>query len=134
VEGLRVCTSVEFRKGRWLNARQGGYTVLASVVNKPTFYAAGTSLYGVSDLKLLAEFTHKFESRYLDGLIGGTVEEVPDLYKERSPITHASNIRSPLLVSDGLPLRAMLMVVVDSPGFRRQGGPAQPSKDDSESH
>ena len=56
-------------------------------------------MYGISDLRRLAEDTHKFESKYLNGLIGGSYEEVPEVYKERSPITHVDKIDTPLLVS-----------------------------------
>jgi len=79
----------------------GGYTVLAAIANGPdvSAFAAGTSSYGISDLKPLAEDTHKFESHYLFKLIGGTFDEVPEVYKERSPIHHADNIVAPLLVS-----------------------------------
>jgi dipeptidyl aminopeptidase/acylaminoacyl peptidase len=78
----------------------GGFTVLAALSMAPdvTTFAAGTSSYGVSDLRKLAEHTHKFESRYVEKLIGGTVEEVPDVYKERSPVFHADKITTPLLV------------------------------------
>lgn len=81
----------------------GGYTVLASLACPPegipnTVFAAGTSSYGVSDLRKLAEFTHKFESRYLEKLVGGTPEAIPQVYKERSPVFHAENIKVPLLV------------------------------------
>jgi dipeptidyl aminopeptidase/acylaminoacyl peptidase len=72
---------------------------LASLVNRPEVYAAGTSLYGVSDLAKLTEDAHKFESRYLEKLVGGTPEEVPELYKARSPVNHADKIEAPLLVS-----------------------------------
>jgi dipeptidyl aminopeptidase/acylaminoacyl peptidase len=78
----------------------GGFTVLASltVSSDVTVFAAGTSSYGVSDLRMLAEDTHKFESRYLDKLIGGTVAEIPDVYRERSPVFHADKVVAPLLV------------------------------------
>ena len=76
----------------------GGFTVLAALCAYPSTFAAGTSSYGVSDLRKLAEDTHKFESRYLEKLVGGTPEEVPEIYKERSPVFNAGNIRSPLLV------------------------------------
>ena len=80
----------------------GGFTTLAalSIAENVKVFAAATSLYGVSDLKKLAEFTHKFESRYLDHLIGGTPQEVPAVYYARSPINHAGNIVVPLLVSN----------------------------------
>lgn len=73
---------------------------LAALANGPdvSTFAAGTASYGISDLKPLAEHTHKFESRYLEKLIGGTFEEVPEIYKERSPLNHAHKIVSPLLV------------------------------------
>lgn len=61
-------------------------------------FAAGTSSYGISDLKLLDEHAHKFESHYLERLIGGTSEENPAVFRERSPLYHADNIVSPLLV------------------------------------
>ncbi|CAI9268118.1 unnamed protein product [Lactuca saligna] len=51
----------------------GGYTTLAALAFKKTF-KAGASLYGVADLKLLKEETHKFESRYMDNLVGGEKE------------------------------------------------------------
>jgi dipeptidyl aminopeptidase/acylaminoacyl peptidase len=64
-----------------------------------TVFAAGTSSYGVSDLAMLAGDTHKFESQYLFKLVGGTPEEVPDIYEARSPVKQAKHIKSPLLVS-----------------------------------
>jgi dipeptidyl aminopeptidase/acylaminoacyl peptidase len=78
----------------------GGYTVLAALSIAPNnkVFAAATSSYGVSDLKKLSEFTHKFESRYLDHLVGGSVAETPEVYMERSPINHANRISTPLLV------------------------------------
>lgn len=78
----------------------GGLTVLLALINSEQF-AAGTSLYGVADLTALAADTHKFESRYLDGLIGPYPER-EDIYVERSPITNADRLSSPLLVLQGL--------------------------------
>ena len=88
----------------------GGYTVLAAISNPPPGTPSGfkwtgaTSLYGISDLRRLGEDTHKFESKYLDGLIGGSFEEVPEVYEERSPISHVDKIDTPLLVSWIYPL------------------------------
>ena len=80
----------------------GGYTVLKTLCSYPDAFAVGTSSFGVSDLSKLAEFTHKFESQYLFKLAGGTPEEVPDVYRARSPVFNAEKIKAPLLVS--LPL------------------------------
>jgi hypothetical protein len=42
--------------------------------------------------------THKFESHYMERLLGGTPAKIPDVYRERSPVHHAARIRTPLLV------------------------------------
>lgn len=77
----------------------GGLTVLMALAMSDVF-AAGCSLYGVTDLRTLAEETHKFESRYLDRLIGPYPEQA-DLYLQRSPISHVETIRSPTLFLHG---------------------------------
>ena len=78
----------------------GGYTTLAALTFRDVFLA-GTSLYGVSDLEALAKETHKFESRYLDSLVGPYPER-RDLYQERSPINHTHLLSCPLLLLQGL--------------------------------
>ena len=76
----------------------GGYTTLAIICFKPDAFAAATSLFGIADLRSLAKETHKFESHYLEKLMGGTLEEIPDVYEARSPVFHADKIKTPLLV------------------------------------
>ncbi len=78
----------------------GGLTVLRALQISERF-AGGTSLYGVTDLEMLAGDTHKFESRYLDGLLGGTYPEHKAIYIERSPIHHAEQLSCPILVLQG---------------------------------
>lgn len=78
----------------------GGYTTLAVLAFRDTF-AAGASHYGVADLEALAVETHKFESRYLDSLIGPYPDD-RDLYVERSPIHHLDGFDRPLAVFQGL--------------------------------
>lgn len=77
----------------------GGYTTLCALVRGDVF-AAGTSYYGVADLEMLARDTHKFESHYLDRLVGPYPER-RDLYLERSPLHHADRIRRPVLLLQG---------------------------------
>ncbi len=77
----------------------GGFTVLAAACAYPDAFAAAVSNYGISDLIKLCEFTHKFESHYMEKLLGGTLEQIPNVYKERSPVNNADKIRTPLLVS-----------------------------------
>jgi dipeptidyl aminopeptidase/acylaminoacyl peptidase len=78
----------------------GGYTTLCALVFHDEF-AAGASYYGVADAETLARDTHKFESRYLDSLIGPYPERA-DLYRERSPIHFARRLRSPVILLQGL--------------------------------
>ena len=78
----------------------GGYTTLAALARADTPFAAGADHFGVADLEALARDTHKFESRYLDGLVGPYPEE-RDVYVERSPITHVERFTRPLIVLQG---------------------------------
>ena len=77
----------------------GGYTTLGALAFRDVF-KAGCSLYGIGDLTALAGDTHKFESRYLDGLVGlFPVEEA--LYKKRSPIESVDTLSCPILLLQG---------------------------------
>lgn len=78
----------------------GGYTVLSALTFHDTF-TAGASYFGVSDVEALAADTHKFESRYVDGLIGPYPEAI-DIYRERSPIHATEKLNVPLLLLQGL--------------------------------
>lgn len=78
----------------------GGYTTLCALTFKDVF-KAGASYYGVSDLEALATDTHKFESRYLDGLIG-PYPEAKDVYVARSPIHAAQQLSCPVIFLQGL--------------------------------
>jgi dipeptidyl aminopeptidase/acylaminoacyl peptidase len=77
----------------------GGFTTLAALAFTDTF-AAGASLFGVADLGLLARDTHKFESRYLDSLVGRW-PDAEDEYRRRSPIFHVEGIDRPLILFQG---------------------------------
>ena len=78
----------------------GGYTALAALTFRNVF-KAGASYYGVSDLEVLINDTHKFESRYLDGLVGKYPEE-KSIYQERSPIYHLKQLNCPVIFFQGL--------------------------------
>ncbi|KAJ7666904.1 alpha/beta-hydrolase [Mycena polygramma] len=80
-------------------ASAGGFTVLTalSLRAEAGVFAAGTSLYGISDLRRLEKETHKLESGYLTMLLGGD----PQAYLDRSPIFHADKIMAPLLMLQG---------------------------------
>eukprot|EP00195_Chlamydomonas_chlamydogama_P012730 CAMPEP_0202890940 /NCGR_PEP_ID=MMETSP1392-20130828/1176_1 /ASSEMBLY_ACC=CAM_ASM_000868 /TAXON_ID=225041 /ORGANISM="Chlamydomonas chlamydogama, Strain SAG 11-48b" /LENGTH=693 /DNA_ID=CAMNT_0049574595 /DNA_START=38 /DNA_END=2119 /DNA_ORIENTATION=+ len=77
----------------------GGYTTLACLTFRRVF-AAGASLYGVASLELLAQDTHKFESRYLDLLVG-PYPEAKDVYQARAPINHTEQLKTPVIFFQG---------------------------------
>ena len=101
----------------------GGYTTLCALTFHDVF-AAGASHYGVADAETLAKDTHKFEARYLDGLIG-PYPEARELYRARSPIHFADRITCPVILLQGLedeivpPSQAEAMVEA----LRRNGVP-----------
>lgn len=77
----------------------GGLTVLNAVAHHDVF-SGGVSRYGVTELASLATDTHKFEARYLDGLVGRWPEDEA-IYTERSPLNHADKINVPMLILQG---------------------------------
>jgi len=77
----------------------GGYTVLAALTFHDAF-SVGASRYGVADLTTLAADTHKFEARYLDGLVGPW-PEAEATYNERSPINFTERLDCPMILLQG---------------------------------
>ena len=77
----------------------GGFTVLAALTFHDTF-TVGASRYGIADLAILAKDTHKFESRYLDRLVGKWPED-EEIYKQRSPIHHIEQLSTPMVILQG---------------------------------
>ena len=78
----------------------GGYTTLAALTFRDVF-KAGASYYGISDLELLEEDCHKFESRYNSSLVGPYPER-KDLYWDRSPIHFTDRLSCPIILFQGL--------------------------------
>lgn len=79
----------------------GGFTTLAVLTSPDHPFACGCSFFGVADLGALAAETHKFESRYLDRMIG-PLPQAEELMRQRSPLTHVDRLAVPLLVLQGL--------------------------------
>ncbi len=92
----------------------GGFTTLNSVTFRDVF-SAGASYYGLADLPAFVSETHKFESRYLDGLVG-PFPEARQIYEARSAAYHTDQLSCPLVLFQGLedkvvpPHQAELMV------------------------
>ncbi|MGH9004912.1 MAG: alpha/beta hydrolase family protein, partial [Acidimicrobiia bacterium] len=104
----------------------GGFTLLLVCAHHPGLVKAAVDRYGVTDLFDLAETTHRYESRYLDQVVG-PLPEAADRYEERSPITHAETITTPLLVLQGdkddtVPLTQADRLV---DALRRRGAPVE---------
>ncbi|MGO1489032.1 MAG: alpha/beta hydrolase family protein [Arachnia sp.] len=78
----------------------GGYTTLQALVTTDVF-AAGISSYGIGDLRALVADTHKAESRYPDSLIGPW-PEAKQTYLDRSPVSQLENLKTPMLILQGL--------------------------------
>jgi len=78
----------------------GGYTTLAALTFRDVF-KAGASYYGISDLELLEQDCHKFESRYNNSLVGPYPLR-KDLYWERSPIHYTDRLSCPIILFQGL--------------------------------
>ena len=112
----------------------GGYTTLSALAFRNVF-AAGASHFGVSDCEVLAKETHKFEARYLDGLIGPYPER-RDLYLERSAIHHLDGFSCPVIFFQGLedaivpPNQARMM----ADALRRKGIPVAHVEFEGEQH
>jgi dipeptidyl aminopeptidase/acylaminoacyl peptidase/uncharacterized protein (DUF2132 family) len=86
-------------------ASAGGFTTLCALTFR-RFFRAGASHYGIGDLEALATDTHKFESRYLDRLVG-PYPQARALYAERSPIHHTERLASPMILFQGTEDRAV---------------------------
>ena len=111
IDDVASCVSHLARTGKIDPARvgvtggsAGGYGTLQSLCAYPDLWAGGVSLYGIADMKTMAETTHKFESHYLDELLfrkGASEAEKEKVLKERSPLFHASKIKAPVLLLQG---------------------------------
>ena len=92
----------------------GGYTTINALTFED-FFAAGAALYGIADLMVFIGDTHKFESRYLDSLVGPYPEEA-QRYHDRSAINFMDQLATPMIILQGLedeivpPSQAEIMV------------------------
>ena len=102
VAGARWLAERGIVDGERLAIRGGsasGYTTLCAVTFSDAF-SAGVSYFGIGDLETFVSQTHKFESRYLDRLIGPYPER-KDLYHDRSPLNFTDRISCPVLILQG---------------------------------
>ncbi|MBW0114351.1 S9 family peptidase [Pseudonocardia abyssalis] len=113
----------------------GGFTVLSALARAESPFAAGADHFGVADLEALARDTHKFESRYLDRLVGPYPQD-RDTYVERSPIHQLTQFSAPLIVlqgaEDAIVPPAQSEMIVDA--LRAKGVPVAYLLFDGEQH
>jgi dipeptidyl aminopeptidase/acylaminoacyl peptidase len=138
VAGIRALAHddrVDASRAAVMGGSAGGFTALLVAAHTPPVVRAAVSLFGVTDLFDLAATTHRFESRYLDRLVG-TLPEHADRYAARSPVAHARDITVPVLVLQGAddkvvpPAQAQLLV----DAVRAAGGTVEQHVYDGEGH
>ena len=81
----------------------GGYAVQRALTLYPDTFHVGASYFGIGNLITLTKLIHKFESRYIDWLMGGSLDSIEgeEIYKERSPINHLDKLKSPMILFQG---------------------------------
>ncbi len=79
----------------------GGYMVQRAMTEYPELFSVGASYFGIGNLITLVKGTHKFESKYIDNLVGAKLPEGELVYKERSPIFHLDKLKSPMIIFQG---------------------------------
>ncbi|KAK7911722.1 hypothetical protein PG985_014203 [Apiospora marii] len=106
-ESVRHLASTSLVNGDRVGIRggsAGGYSVLQALCHYPDLFAGGACYYGISDVKLLLQETHKMESHYVDFLLftpDMTEADKEKVMRDRSPVHHAGNITAPLLICHG---------------------------------
>jgi len=96
---LAECGRVDSDRLAIRGGSAGGYTTLCALAFTKVF-KAGASYFGIGDLEALVRDTHKFESRYVDGLVG-PYPAARELYRERSPVHHVERLSSPMILFQG---------------------------------
>jgi dipeptidyl aminopeptidase/acylaminoacyl peptidase len=79
----------------------GGYAVQRAMTMFPETFQVGASYFGIGNLVTLTKLTHKFESKYIDWLMGAKLPEGEAVFKERSPINHLDKLKSPMILFQG---------------------------------
>ncbi|KAJ7327610.1 alpha/beta-hydrolase [Mycena albidolilacea] len=114
----------------------GGPSVLMSLINFPDFYAAGCSQSSVCDVAELYYKSPKLQLFYPALLLGGSPEEVPEVYRARSPLFHAEKIKTPVLLAHGsqdvvIPVSQTDAIVAE---IKKNGGQVEYLRFENEGH
>lgn len=99
-EGIADKNSIAIMGGSY-----GGYATLAGLTFTPNVFACGVDIVGPSNLITLLETIPPYWAPMLEMLTSRMgdhrTEEGREFLKSRSPLTHADNIRKPLLIGQG---------------------------------
>lgn len=101
VQFLSAAGKIDKNRVGLIGASAGGYSVLQAIIRYPEVWAGAISLYGIGDLAQLARTMHKFEKFYLQQLLFNSQVEQSSIYEHRSPLFHADQIKTPLLLMHG---------------------------------
>jgi dipeptidyl aminopeptidase/acylaminoacyl peptidase len=81
----------------------GGYSSWCAITRFPTeIVAAAAPICGMTDLVVDYEGTRPDLRPYSEEMMGGSPEQVPERYRERSPVNYVGNIKGRLLIVQGL--------------------------------
>ena len=95
-DGVVDADRVSMVGGSW-----GGFLTLMAVGTQPDRWRSGAALVPLADQFTSAEDAPSFMRAYDAALMGGTIDEIPDVYRAASPITYADAVVAPLLVTAG---------------------------------
>ncbi|WP_285758022.1 S9 family peptidase [Nocardiopsis ansamitocini] len=79
----------------------GGYLTLLGLGVYPEDWSTGIAVVPVADYEAAYEDEMEGLRAFDRSLFGGSPQEVPDLYRQSSPITYAENVRVPVLILAG---------------------------------
>jgi len=100
-EWLRKQPEIDGSKIAIMGASYGGYMTLIALTKKPEAFATGVSLVPVVDWLEMYELSDPFFRAFEDTLLGGPPSEKETIYRDRSPITHVSKIKAPVMIMAG---------------------------------
>ncbi len=98
---MRKKSEIDGEKIAIMGSSYGGYMTLIALTKKPDAFITGVSLVPITDWGEKYSLIDPASQQFDKDLFGGTPEQKKDLYKDRSPITHISNIKAPVMILAG---------------------------------
>lgn len=98
---LRTKSEIDKKKIAIMGGSYGGYMTLFALTKKPDAFITGVSLVPITDWSEMYYLSDPFFQQFEKEIFGGTPKQKKDLYIDRSPITHISNIKAPVMIMAG---------------------------------